>query len=158
MTQAEAAALAAIMGLVSASLPGALLGGMIAAGATEVFGHIILHSQTGTNEDANNEPKAGGGNTGQIVPSDATQAADYAASHGGQAQPGYVGDGSFANDGRGNGQVLPKTTEDGTPITYKEYDVHPYTRGVNRGQERIVIGSDGSRYYTPDHYGTFIPF
>ena len=59
------------------------------------------------------------------------------------------------NDGRGGGQVLPTTTPNGTPITYREYDVHPYTPGVNRGPERLVVGSDGRAYYTGDHYGTF---
>ena len=43
---------------------------------------------------------------------------------------------------------------DGTK--YKEYDVHPYQKGVRRGMERIVIGEDGSIWYTQDHYQTFI--
>jgi hypothetical protein len=34
-------------------------------------------------------------------------------------------------------------------------DVNPYQSGVNRGGERIVRGSDGSAYYTNDHYRTF---
>jgi len=40
MTEAEAAALAAIMGLVWASLPTALLSGLAATGVTEALGHI----------------------------------------------------------------------------------------------------------------------
>jgi guanyl-specific ribonuclease Sa len=68
---------------------------------------------------------------------------------------GYRGGGTFANDGRGGGQVLPRTTSNGTPITYREFDVHAHTPGVNRGAERIVVGSDGRAYYTSDHYGTF---
>jgi guanyl-specific ribonuclease Sa len=47
---------------------------------------------------------------------------------------------------------LPKTDSNGNPINYKEYDVNPYQKGVNRGTERIVIGSDGKAYYTNDHY------
>jgi guanyl-specific ribonuclease Sa len=62
------------------------------------------------------------------------------------------------NDGRGGGQVLPRFDPKGNPITYREYDVNPYTPGVNRGAERIVIGSDGSKYYTGDHYRTFVRF
>nr|WP_244491078.1 hemagglutinin repeat-containing protein [Paramesorhizobium deserti] len=73
----------------------------------------------------------------------------------GQKPNGYVGDRTFANDGRGGGQVLPRQDSQGNPITYKEYDINPYTRGVNRGAERIVIGSDGNAYYTSDHYNTF---
>ena len=68
---------------------------------------------------------------------------------------GFRGGGSFANDGRGGGQVLPGSTTDGTPITYREFDVYPFTPGVNRGLERIVLGSDGKAYYTSDHYATF---
>jgi len=42
------------------------------------------------------------------------------------------------------------------PGYYNEY-VHP-TPGVSGpGAQRIVIGKGGEIYYTPDHYGTFIP-
>jgi RHS repeat-associated protein len=42
------------------------------------------------------------------------------------------------------------------PGYYTEY-VHP-TPGVSGpGAQRIVIGQGGEIYYTPDHYGTFIP-
>ncbi len=51
--------------------------------------------------------------------------------------------------------MLPETTSSGNPITYKEYDVNPRVEGVNRGTERVVIGSDGRAYYTNDHYQTF---
>jgi guanyl-specific ribonuclease Sa len=61
------------------------------------------------------------------------------------------------NDGRGNGQILPMMDSAGQNITYREYDVNPFTPGVNRGPERLVVGSDGSAYYTADHYITFMP-
>lgn len=67
----------------------------------------------------------------------------------------YKGGRVFANDGRANGQVLPRTGASGSAITYQEWDVHPYQRGVNRGAERLVTGSDGKAYYTSDHYTTF---
>lgn len=73
----------------------------------------------------------------------------------GAPPPGYQGGRLFMNSGRGGGQVLPRTTADGTSITYQEYDVNPYTPSVNRGVERIVVGSDGRAYYTGDHYRTF---
>jgi guanyl-specific ribonuclease Sa len=50
---------------------------------------------------------------------------------------------------------LPKQTADGKPITYTEYDVNGYD-GVNRGAERVVVGSDGRCWYTSDHYGSFV--
>lgn len=73
----------------------------------------------------------------------------------GEPPPGYQGGRRFLNDGRGGGQSLPKTDAAGNRITYKEYDVNPSSRGVNRGAERIVRGSDGSAYYTDTHYKTF---
>ena len=38
----------------------------------------------------------------------------------------------------------------------QEWDVHPWVRGVNRGAERLITGSDGGAYFTADHYRTFI--
>jgi hypothetical protein len=42
-------------------------------------------------------------------------------------------------------------------VTYIEYDIYPYT-GKNRGSDRIVIGSDGKRYFTNNHYTDFTEF
>ena len=39
--------------------------------------------------------------------------------------------------------------------SYKEWDINPYKYGQNRGTERVVTGSDGSAWYTPDHYKTW---
>lgn len=63
---------------------------------------------------------------------------------------GYKGGRVFENtQGR-----LPETPG----VTYREWDVNPYVKGVNRGPERIVTGSDGSAYWTGDHYDTFLMF
>ncbi|WXB20348.1 hypothetical protein LZC94_05520 [Pendulispora albinea] len=62
-----------------------------------------------------------------------------------------VGGTKFKN----NGGVLPTTDGSGNPVTYTEYDIHPHKKGVNRGAERVVIGSDGRKWYTNDHYSTF---
>ncbi|WP_406236569.1 ribonuclease domain-containing protein [Nocardia sp. NBC_01009] len=43
----------------------------------------------------------------------------------------------------------------GKPITYQEWDVNPKQRNRSRDAERIVTGSDGSAWYTGDHYETF---
>ncbi|MFH7813210.1 MULTISPECIES: ribonuclease domain-containing protein [Acetobacter] len=68
---------------------------------------------------------------------------------------GYKGSWNFKNDGCGKSEFLPRSDEFGNPITYKEYDVSPYIRGVNRGKEYLVIGSNGKSYYTSDHYQAF---
>jgi guanyl-specific ribonuclease Sa len=73
----------------------------------------------------------------------------------GTAPSGYQGGRTFSNDGRGNGERLPQRDDQGSSIRYREWDVHPYQRSVNRGAERLVTGSDGSAYFTEDHYDSF---
>jgi guanyl-specific ribonuclease Sa len=51
--------------------------------------------------------------------------------------------------------LLPKRDARGRPIKYHEWDVNPKVRGKNRGPERLVTGSDGSAYYSADHYKSF---
>ena len=63
----------------------------------------------------------------------------------------YVGGRTFQN----REKRLPKTDSDGQKLKYKEWDVHKKIKGKNRGAERLVTGSDGSAYYTKDHYKTF---
>jgi len=75
----------------------------------------------------------------------------------GDAPAGFVGGKDFKNDGRDGGQVLPKQDASGDAVTYKEYDVDPKVSGTPRNAERIVVGSDGTAYYTNDHYKTFTP-
>lgn len=53
------------------------------------------------------------------------------------------------------GGDLPATDAAGKPITYREWDVNPKQPGRSRDAERIVTGSDGSAWYTGDHYKTF---
>ncbi|MFI5777287.1 ribonuclease domain-containing protein [Nocardia sp. NPDC051570] len=52
--------------------------------------------------------------------------------------------------------TLPRKDPAGKQIAYREWDVNPKQRGQTRDAERIVTGSDGSAYYTGDHYQTFI--
>jgi RHS repeat-associated protein len=73
----------------------------------------------------------------------------------GRPPAGTQGGQTFQNDGRGGGQILPRADAKGNPIIYREWDVNP-SGGGPRGPERIVTGSDGSAYYTADHYQTFI--
>jgi hypothetical protein len=73
----------------------------------------------------------------------------------GQAPKGYVGGRPFMNDARGGTASLPRRAPDGRSINYHEYDVNPYRQGVNRGPQRLVVGFDGSAFYTGDHYVTW---
>ena len=74
--------------------------------------------------------------------------------------------------GEGEGKILPTTDVEGNPITYTEMDfmapqpkigengkVELKTNGkpeTTRGDDRLIVGSNGSIYYSPDHYHTFI--
>jgi guanyl-specific ribonuclease Sa len=95
--------------------------------------------------------------TANAVPQHAAEVLAHVRANG-SAPAGFKGGRTFMNDGRGGGQVLPKADAAGNPITYREWDVKAYQKGVNRGAERVVTGSDGKAYYTNDHYGTFNPF
>jgi guanyl-specific ribonuclease Sa len=52
-------------------------------------------------------------------------------------------------------QHLPTEDSAGNPITYQEWDVDPKVPDQIRSNQRIVTGSDGSAWYTSDHYETF---
>lgn len=69
----------------------------------------------------------------------------------GRPLDGYEGGRTFLNLER----LLPLKDADGQRIRYREWDVDPLRPGVNRGPERLVTGSDGSAYYTGDHYRSF---
>ncbi|RAL20298.1 hypothetical protein DL240_18135 [Lujinxingia litoralis] len=58
---------------------------------------------------------------------------------------------------RGGGEILPTQTPNGDPITYTEHTVNPRPPGGRLDAKRIVTGSDGSAYWTDDHYTTFNP-
>jgi ribonuclease T1 len=68
-----------------------------------------------------------------------------------EAPDGYVGGRTFENRER----RLPKKDARGKTIIYREWDVNRKVRGKDRGPERLVTGSDGSAYYSPDHYKHF---
>lgn len=64
----------------------------------------------------------------------------------------YRHDGTtFYNNPLKQGGYLPQG------VQYREYVV-PTSGLLGPGLQRIVVGSDGSWYYTPDHYKTFIRF
>ncbi|MEU8896994.1 ribonuclease domain-containing protein [Nocardia sp. NPDC048505] len=65
--------------------------------------------------------------------------------------PGTKGGDQWMN----RGSKLPRTDSAGKAVTYQEWDVNPKQRNRSRDAERIVTGSDGSAWYTADHYETF---
>ena len=78
-------------------------------------------------------------------------------------QNGWQGNVSGQTPGTKAGKIyendngfLPSADASGNPITYREFDVHNFDPLVgSRDAYRFVIGSDGSIYYTNDHYLTF---
>ncbi len=84
------------------------------------------------------------------IPDKASDIANQIKAKNGAVPQGYKGGRTYKNIPLEEGaQKLPKG------INYKEYDINPYIKGQNRGTERIVIGDDGSVWYTNDHYFTF---
>ena len=69
----------------------------------------------------------------------------------GKRVPGSKGSERFENRDRS----LPSETMKGEPINYQKWDLGPKKPECNRGDERIITGSDGRNYYTNDHYKTF---
>ena len=65
--------------------------------------------------------------------------------------PSHAG-GKYRNDGSANSAILPTKNKNGK-ISYKEFDINQ-TIG-ERDSYRFIKGSDGSVYYTNDHYKTF---
>lgn len=63
---------------------------------------------------------------------------------------------TFKNDGRKGGERLPLVDGNDQGITYRKWGTVPGADNPKPGGERIVTGSDGSIYYSPDHYRTFM--
>jgi ribonuclease T1 len=103
-----------------------------------------------TSTTSSSKSKNSGSSTGRKLPSDVPEQAfktlEYAQSNNGEARKGYKGNVKFSN--REN--RLPRTS-----APFKEYDIHRWVKGKNRGPERVVIGNDGKAWYTSNHYKTF---
>ncbi|MDX2037912.1 MAG: ribonuclease domain-containing protein [Isosphaeraceae bacterium] len=65
----------------------------------------------------------------------------------GRIPPGVTGGSIFAN----HDLTLPMKIHG----HYREYDVVPTVKGVDRGKLRLVLGAGGEVYITGDHYGKF---
>lgn len=78
----------------------------------------------------------------------------------GKRIPGTADGGkTFKNDGRNGQPKLPEKDANGNPITYTKYDINKAPQhGATRGNERMIVGSDGKTYYTRNHYDGFVEF
>lgn len=84
--------------------------------------------------------------TSQDVPEAAREVFEYVIKNG-RAPAGYVGGRLWQN----REHRLPRGAQ------YREYDIHPKERGVNRGAERIIVDRvSGKGWYTGDHYRSFV--
>jgi ribonuclease T1 len=84
------------------------------------------------------------------IPTAAYQIRDFVRING-QAKNGYIGGRTFKNLEK----LLPNVDANGKKIKYKEWDIYKKIKGKNRGPHRLVTGSDGSDYYTGNHYKSF---
>lgn len=73
----------------------------------------------------------------------------------GRAPAGVMGGRVYENQADRGEQRLPRIDRDGDPIAYQTWDVNPRNAEPDRGKERLVVGTDGSAYYTADYYKTF---
>ncbi len=121
-------------------LPDGTSGGKMKTDAEGVSGN------SGKADDVKPENKNKKGESGSVpIPDEARDIAGQIKANNGAPPKGYKGGRRFEN----RDKKLPEG------VNYKEYDIHPYEKGKNRGAERIVIGDDGSVWYTNDHYGSF---
>ena len=73
----------------------------------------------------------------------------------GAAPPGFEGGRPWGlTPGRPGDAYLPQW-KGSSQISYREYDVTYRQWYVNRGPRRVVVGSDGRKFYTDDHYRHF---
>jgi guanyl-specific ribonuclease Sa len=65
-----------------------------------------------------------------------------------------------ASEFRNLERSLPSFAPKVIPITYVQYDVKPSylntAKGKPRDSQRIIMGSDGKSYYTPNYYESFL--
>ena len=87
----------------------------------------------------------------EAAPAHAQETLAYVRKHG-FPPAGYMGGKVFGNyEGR-----LPRYNARRKRIEYREWDVRPKAAGKVRSHERLITGSDGRAYYTPDHGRTFV--
>lgn len=109
-----------------------------------------------TKEDGDCTPQG----TGSLS-DEAKETYDYVDEHNGQPPSGYKKHGyendpdKYAKPGQPKAEKLPDATDDGTAITYSTVYTNKKVPGQDTNGERLVYGSDGSVWYTTDHYENF---
>jgi guanyl-specific ribonuclease Sa len=133
----------------------------VAEGVTALAYGAVMYAgikNANSNQNKYSKPAAqevksvgGGAKDGRYsIPDKAKNIADQVKAKNGAAPKGFKGGKLYQNMPKEGAQKLPEG------INYKEYDVNPYVKGQNRGTERIIVGDDGSVWYTNNHYDTFI--
>lgn len=105
---------------------------------------------TGYQQDAHQKQRSGARVGATPIPKKVYDVLAYVRTNG-RAMDGYVGGRRFGNFEN----HLPRSSPDGKPIDYQEWDVNPKVAGQNRGIERLITSSDTRAWYTNDHYNTF---
>ena len=85
------------------------------------------------------------------VPEEARKVLEIIKKRNGSPPKGYKGGKVYENE-----PVIPGAQKLPEGVTYKEYDIYPKIKGEIRSEERLVIGDDGSVWYTQNHYHSFI--
>jgi guanyl-specific ribonuclease Sa len=129
-----------------ATLLGGWLAGLTLVSPAQAGPPVLLADKDKVQKDRGSSYKLPEG-----VPAKVAKVLKYIDEHK-KAPPGYEGGRPFLNLEK----RLPRKDKRGRVIKYQEWDVNRKVRGKNRGPERLVTGSDGSAYYTADHYKTFI--
>lgn len=108
-------------------------------------------SETAWNYDTGMQEAGRSEGGSKAIPDKARDIAKQVKANNGAPPKEYKGGRTYKNTPLEDGaQKLPEG------VNYKEYDINLYVKGQNRGAERIVIGDDGSVWYTDDHYYTFV--
>ncbi|GGF37087.1 hypothetical protein GCM10011519_08230 [Marmoricola endophyticus] len=91
-----------------------------------------------------------------VPPPAAFEAWHHISRHGGATPLRFRGNKVYANQPtkKGGEARFPAFEPDGQSISYKEYDIQAKRRGDPRPGDRLLTGSDGSLWYTDDHYRT----
>ena len=115
--------------------------------------HVLVHNNCKKENDILEEKTdsyPNNRNNREVNANELRELADKIKSNNGTPPKGYKGGKKYKN--------VPKTmTAQKLPdgVNYKEYDIFPKEKNINRGDKRLVIGDDGSVWYTDDHYATF---
>jgi hypothetical protein len=76
----------------------------------------------------------------------------------GTTRPNVRNPKGFDNDGRGGSARLPVADSDGVYVTYTYHTVNPRPAGGTLDGKRVITGSDGSTWWTSDHFVSIHPY